>query len=76
MTDGGGGSTINNHMLDVKISVIKCKYIGKSPSYPYLVPHPVKYLLGMVLVVYMLMWSLDPERLSAFSQFNTFRRSR
>ena len=26
-------SRIKNHLLEVKINVIKCKYIGKAPSY-------------------------------------------
>ena len=49
------------------------KTIGKAPSYPSLVPHPVKYLLGMGPMLDMLMRSLDPGRLSTFTQFDTFR---
>ena len=62
-------------MLEVKINVIKCKNIGKVPSYPYFVLRPVKDLLGMGPAVDMLIRSLDPGRLSAFAQFDTFRSS-
>ena len=65
---------IKNHLLEVKINFIKCKEIVKSPSYPYLGPNPVKDLLGIGPTVDMLMRSLDPGRLSAFSKFDTFRR--
>ena len=68
-------SKIKNHILEVKINVIKCIYIGKSPLYPTLSPHPVKDLLGMGPAVDMLMRSLDPGRLSIFVQFYTFRSS-
>ena len=68
--------TVKNHLLEVKVKFIKCKDIGKAPSYPSLVPHLVKALLVMDLVVDMLMRSLDPGRLSAFIQFDTFRISR
>ena len=51
-------STINIHMLEVKRNYIKCKDIGKAPSYPSLDPHPVKDLLGMGPVVNILMQSL------------------
>ena len=71
----GKPSTIKNHMLEVNQNVIKCKDIGNAPSYPSLVPHPVKDLLGMGPAVDMLMWSLYPGRLSTFTQFDTFRNS-
>ena len=45
-------------MLEVKINDIKFKEIGKVLSYISLDPHPVKYLLVMGLVVYILMQSL------------------
>ena len=76
--DSGWGrepSTSENHPLEVKINVIKCKDIGKAPSYPPLGPHPVMELLGMGPEVEMLMRILYPVRLSAFSQLNTFRSS-
>ena len=68
-------STINNHLLEARRNVIKCKDIGNAPSYPPLGPHPVNGMLGMVLDVDMLMWSLDPGRLSTFAQFDTVRSS-
>ena len=55
---------INNHLLEVKRNVIKCKDIGKAPSYPSLGTHPVKDPLGMGPAVEMLMRSLDLGRLS------------
>ena len=66
---------IKNHILEVKINFIKCKDIGKLPSYPYLDPRPVKDLLGMGPEVDMLFRSLDPGSLIAFAQFDTFRSS-
>ena len=68
-------STIKKHLLEVKRNVIKCKDVEKAPPYPSLGPHPVKELLRMGPEVDMLMWSLDPGRLIAFSLFNTFRSS-
>ena len=68
-------STINNHLLEVNINVIKQKDIGKAPSYPYLGHIPVKEIFGMIPEVEMLMWSLDPGRLSTFAQFNPFGSS-
>ena len=56
---------IKNHLLEVNINVIQCKDNVKKPSYPYLVPHPIKDLLGMVPAVNMLMRSLYPGRISA-----------
>ena len=67
-------SMIKNHMLEFKINVIKCKNIGKLPSYPYLGPHQVKDLLGMGPAVESLLRSLDPGSLSAFAP-DTFRSS-
>ena len=69
-------SKINNHMLEVNINAIKCKEIGKAPSYPSLGPPLFKDLLGMGPALDMLMRSLDPGRLSTFVQFDTFRISR
>ena len=66
---------IKNHMLEVKRKLIKCKDIGKMPSYPYLVNQPVNDLLGIGLAGDMLLWSLDPRRINAFAQFNSFRSS-
>ena len=66
---------IKNYILEVKRNVIKCKDIEKAPSYPSLGTHLVKYLLGMGPVVYILMWSLDPGRISNLVQFFTFRSS-
>ena len=66
-------SKIKNHLLEVKINVIKRKNIGKLPLYTYLVPHPVKDLLGMGPAVDILLRSLDPGSLSSFAQFDTFR---
>ena len=76
--DAGWGRelyTIKNHMLEVKRNFIKCKYIGKAPSCLSLGPRPLKDLLGMLPEVDMLMRRLDPGRLSAFAQFDTFRSS-
>ena len=76
--DSGWGmehSTIKNHLLEFKMNVIKCKDIGKASSYLYLGPHPVKDLLGMGLAVEMLMRILDPGRIIASAQFDTFRSS-
>ena len=76
--DAGWGRepfTIKNHMLEVKRNFIKCKYIGKAPSYLSLGTHPIKDILEMGPVVDMLMRRLDPGRLSAFAQFDTFRSS-
>ena len=42
---------IKNHLLEVKRFFIKCKDIGKAPSYPSLDPHPVKDMLVMGPVV-------------------------
>ena len=77
--DAGWGrkpSTIKNHMLEVNINVINCKYIRKSPSYTYLGPHPAKDMLVMFLAVDMLIQSLYLGRLSAFSQLDTVSRYR
>ena len=67
-------STINNHMLEVKRNVIKCKDIWKALSYPSFCTYPVKDLLVMVPAADILMWSLEPETLVAFENFNTFSR--
>ena len=67
---------IKNHMLEVKINVIKCKGVVKGTSYPSLGPHPVKDLLVMVPMVDILMRSLNPVSLSGFEKFNTSRSSR
>ena len=69
-------SMIKNRMLEVKRNVIKCKDIGKTPSYPSLGTHPVKDLLGMDPEVDMLMQILDPGRISKSAQFDTFKISR
>ena len=64
-------STSKNNLLEVKVHVIKCKESLKAPSYPYLGLHMVKDLLRMGPAVDMLMRSLEPGRISPFSQFNT-----
>ena len=56
--------------------MIKCRYIGKAPSYPLLGPHPVKDVLGVGLVVYMLMISLEMGRRGIFVYFVKFKSSR
>ena len=68
-------STSKNHLLEVNRNVIKCKYIGKAPSYMSLGPQLVKNMLGMGPEVEMLMQSLDPGRLGAFEKLDTFRIS-
>ena len=68
-------SKIKNHILKVKRNVIKCKEIGKAPSYLSLGSHPVKYLLVMGMSADTLMRSLDLGRLSAFANFDTLRSS-
>ena len=68
-------STIKNHILEVKRNIIKCKDVGKAPSYPSSGPRPVKGLLGMVLAVDMLMRILDPGRIGTFLPFDDFRSS-
>ena len=76
--DAGWGrepSTVKNDLLGVKRKVIKCEDIGKEPSYPSLSNRLVKDMLGMGPMVYMLMKSLDPGRISAFTKFDTFRSS-
>ena len=76
--DAGWGrepSMIKNYILEVKRNVIKCKDIGKAPSYLSLVHEPVKDILGMSPLVCMLMRILYPERLSIFAQFDTFMGS-
>ena len=66
---------INNHILEVKINVIKFKDIGKAPSYPYLGLHLVKDLLEINPAVDMLIRILDTRRIRTFAQFYTFRSS-
>ena len=72
---GRGPSTINNHLLEVKINFTKFKYIGNLTSYLSLNTHLVKDLLGMGPAVDMLMYILDPGRLSVFAQFDNSRSS-
>ena len=60
-------STSNNYLLKVKRNIIKYKYIVKDPAYSSLGPHLVKDLLEIGPEVDMLMWSLDPGRLSIFA---------
>ena len=67
--------TIRNNFSEVKRSVTKSKEIENEPSYLPLGSNPAKDLLVMGPVVDIIMQSLDPGRLSTFSQFNTFRRS-
>ena len=66
---------IKTHVLEVTRNMIKCKDIGKYPSYPSLGPHMSKDLLIMCPLMDVLMRSLDLRRMSAFAQFDTFRRS-
>ena len=72
---GRESSTIKNNLLEVKINVIKCKGIGKAPSYLSFSPHQVNNLLVMGPEVEMLLRNIYPGRLSVFAQFKTSKRS-
>ena len=50
---------IKTHVLEFNRNIIKCKDIGKYPSYPYLGPHMSKDLLIMCPLMDVLMRSLD-----------------
>ena len=55
--------------------MIKYKDIGKTPFYTSLGSRLVKDLLGTGLMLNMLMQRLEPEKIGAFSKFDTFRKS-